>query len=83
MGLWEKGDRFWLRATVLFQRLSSWCLFFFLLAMKQKGKSDTSSNHAVLKLAKGDEVWLRMGTVLFMGTTSASLPLQASALQTK
>uniref|UniRef100_A0ABI7Y023 C1q domain-containing protein n=1 Tax=Felis catus TaxID=9685 RepID=A0ABI7Y023_FELCA len=26
-----------------------------------KGKSDTSSNHAVLKLAKGDEVWLRMG----------------------
>uniref|UniRef100_A0A8D0F3L8 C1q domain-containing protein n=1 Tax=Strix occidentalis caurina TaxID=311401 RepID=A0A8D0F3L8_STROC len=28
---------------------------------ESKGKADTSGNSAVLKLAKGDEVWLRMG----------------------
>ncbi|XP_008058827.2 complement C1q tumor necrosis factor-related protein 3 isoform X1 [Carlito syrichta] len=34
---------------------------FSMYSYETKGKSDTSSNHAVLKLAKGDEVWLRMG----------------------
>ncbi|XP_004059030.5 complement C1q tumor necrosis factor-related protein 3 isoform X1 [Gorilla gorilla gorilla] len=34
---------------------------FSMYSYEMKGKSDTSSNHAVLKLAKGDEVWLRMG----------------------
>ncbi|XP_053557167.1 complement C1q tumor necrosis factor-related protein 3 [Bombina bombina] len=29
---------------------------------ESKGKQDTSGNNAVLKLSKGDEVWLRMGT---------------------
>lgn len=28
---------------------------------ESKGKADTSGNSAILKLAKGDEVWLRMG----------------------
>lgn len=32
-----------------------------ILSYESKGKGDTSSNSAVLKLAKGDEVWLRMG----------------------
>lgn len=36
-------------------------LVLFPSSYETKGKSDTSSNHAVLKLAKGDEVWLRMG----------------------
>ncbi|XP_061463416.1 complement C1q tumor necrosis factor-related protein 3 isoform X2 [Rhineura floridana] len=34
---------------------------FSLYSYESKGKSDSSSNSAVLKLAKGDEVWLRMG----------------------
>ncbi|XP_026571395.1 complement C1q tumor necrosis factor-related protein 3 isoform X1 [Pseudonaja textilis] len=34
---------------------------FSLYSFESKGKSDSSSNSAVLKLAKGDEVWLRMG----------------------
>ncbi|XP_068958522.1 complement C1q tumor necrosis factor-related protein 3 isoform X2 [Petaurus breviceps papuanus] len=34
---------------------------FSMYSYESKGKSDTSSNTAVLKLAKGDEVWLRMG----------------------
>ncbi|XP_077203065.1 complement C1q tumor necrosis factor-related protein 3 isoform X2 [Paroedura picta] len=34
---------------------------FSLYSYESKGKMDTSSNSAVLKLAKGDEVWLRMG----------------------
>ncbi|XP_038599980.1 complement C1q tumor necrosis factor-related protein 3 [Tachyglossus aculeatus] len=34
---------------------------FSLYSYETKGKSDTSSNSAVLKLSKGDEVWLRMG----------------------
>ncbi|XP_060092074.1 complement C1q tumor necrosis factor-related protein 3 isoform X2 [Heteronotia binoei] len=34
---------------------------FSLFSYEAKGKMDTSSNSAVLKLAKGDEVWLRMG----------------------
>lgn len=33
----------------------------FILSYESKGKADTSGNSAVLKLAKGDEVWLRMG----------------------
>lgn len=37
------------------------CVSLLLSSYETKGKSDTSSNHAVLKLAKGDEVWLRMG----------------------
>uniref|UniRef100_A0A8C6YPF1 Complement C1q tumor necrosis factor-related protein 3 n=1 Tax=Nothoprocta perdicaria TaxID=30464 RepID=A0A8C6YPF1_NOTPE len=34
---------------------------FSLYSYESKGKADTSGNSAVLKLAKGDEVWLRMG----------------------
>ncbi|XP_062828572.1 complement C1q tumor necrosis factor-related protein 3 isoform X3 [Anolis carolinensis] len=34
---------------------------FSLYSYESKGKTDSSSNSAVLKLAKGDEVWLRMG----------------------
>ncbi|XP_048360123.1 complement C1q tumor necrosis factor-related protein 3 isoform X1 [Sphaerodactylus townsendi] len=34
---------------------------FSLYSYESKGKMDTSSNSVVLKLAKGDEVWLRMG----------------------
>ncbi|XP_053151043.1 complement C1q tumor necrosis factor-related protein 3 isoform X4 [Hemicordylus capensis] len=34
---------------------------FSLYSYESKGKTDSSSNSAVLKLLKGDEVWLRMG----------------------
>ncbi|KAJ7335068.1 hypothetical protein JRQ81_013009 [Phrynocephalus forsythii] len=34
---------------------------FSLYSYESKGKADSASNSAVLKLAKGDEVWLRMG----------------------
>ncbi|XP_075049838.1 complement C1q tumor necrosis factor-related protein 3 isoform X2 [Mixophyes fleayi] len=33
-----------------------------MFSYESKGKQDTSGNSAVLKLAKDDEVWLRMGT---------------------
>lgn len=39
----------------------SWLVKIFILSYESKGKADTSGNSAVLKLAKGDEVWLRMG----------------------
>lgn len=39
----------------------SWLVKIFIFSYESKGKADTSGNSAVLKLAKGDEVWLRMG----------------------